>query len=437
MCGDTMTGNAFLKRLRIQLDFLSPEDQEVVLDFYQKKLMQADTFTEEEAIVKSFGSPEHIAQKLKETFIQHLAAQKEAKDEHSEECIGCEPTPCDESEESEQSEESPSEKEYPISSDISISEESSCEPTPSPAATVEKCDLTEDTFSPDPVDVSEDESAVENGEPSLENQEEDVIFSKGVTEEKAPEVIHSLENNEIKTLYGEKVVIEERTEPIEEFTLDPLDRENGLTQEEIENAKAETLEKAKHFQNETTAIEEELEVDPMPKEEAFEAVEELDAKPEDENALKKELPTERTIGIFERMFSGSNTSSGTVTFVTVLLSLILSPVLLLIFGLILAAYAIVTLAILLLSALLLALVVALIIAGVIELVYGFAALLDTVSVALIEIGLGTVLFSLVTAIAGLIYEFIFGVLPKTLVRLTRLCKKSLKAIKNYLYGGKA
>jgi hypothetical protein len=81
--------------------------------------------------------------------------------------------------------------------------------------------------------------------------------------------------------------------------------------------------------------------------------------------------------------------------------------------------------------------VALIIGGVIELIYGFTMFFNSVPVALIELGLGTVLFALVVASAALIYEFLFGILPKAIKKLTALCKKYLKKFCLYLYGGNA
>ena len=66
----------FLKRLMFQLDFLNEEDQKTVILFYEKKLSAAADAAQEEEIVKTFGSPEHIAANLKETYLAQSHQKK-------------------------------------------------------------------------------------------------------------------------------------------------------------------------------------------------------------------------------------------------------------------------------------------------------------------------------------------------------------------------
>lgn len=443
MCGEIMTGNSFLKRLMFQLDFLSPEDVKTVLSFYESKIALADTLTEEEEIVRSFGSPEHIAKKLKEAFDR----QRAEKDSLANDAVSEEAT-----------------------------ESASLDPAEENGKDI-KVDIHEDDA--DPLDEGEVEEAaiLENADdapqPSDEGveisesvdtapeEEEDLIFSKPVTVEKAPEIVHSLENKEIKSLYGEKVVIEEKEEPVEEIVLEPIDDENGLTAEEIEQAKADTLEKAKNYT--TTTIElptmpESIEEDVVEDESLIEGKEEPEIKEnvvvvEDEKAEVEEEEKEREIysldeedegedvekervaGLFNRLFPATKLGNSASLTLKVLLSIIISPLLLIVFGAGIVTYLALTGVVVIVSALLALLMIALVLLGIVELVYGFAMLFDTVSVALIEIGVGTVLFALVTAAFAMIYELIMGVVPKTLKKFTHLMKRYFVHVRTYLYGG--
>jgi hypothetical protein len=116
---------------------------------------------------------------------------------------------------------------------------------------------------------------------------------------------------------------------------------------------------------------------------------------------------------------------------------LISPVLLLILGVGIFLYAVLTLTLVSVAAVLFASMVALIVAGIVELIYGIMLLFDTVSVALIELGVGTVLFAAVTAVVALIYEVLFGWLPGALKGITFLLKRYLRWIITWLYGGRA
>lgn len=468
-----MTGIAFLKRLSFQLDFLNEVDQKTVISFYERKLANANTLLEEEAIVKSFGSPEHIAKTLKSAYMSHLAV---------------------------------AENEFQTTNEVDDNQNS---------------DHVDDMESGAPVSADVDTMSEDAHH---EEADDDIIFSKPSMPKKSAEMIHSLENKEVKTLYGEKVVIEDRSEPIEEFIIEPIDNENGLTEEEIRLAKEETLEKANSFTTASIEIppellksedsekppEEEYENNSVPaeqptstiaeepaqetkedtestQEEANETLEKTTVVTEEkESALSEDnsevnndsssseiteetkeesvaievesekcsdvsaesedpensqttdemIPVEKKPGIITRLFPASM-SKGLRVFLSIILSVIVSPVLLIVFGVGILSYAVSAVAVLIVALLAFALIAAMIIFGIAELIYGFSSLFDTVSIALIEIGIGTVVFGIVTAIAALIYEFLFGVVPRAIKALTKLFVMYLKKVSSFLYGGNA
>jgi len=260
----------------------------------------------------------------------------------------------------------------------------------------------------------------------------DLIFSKPMTVEKASEVVHSLDDHEAKTLYGEKVVIENREEPVKEIHLEPIDEANGLTTEEIRIAKAETLEKANSFsdseENEEVNSNEDTESHiPLEEDSSNESV------TEDVHEVKrKEYP-----GIFNRIIPNEKFSKPAKISLLVLLTLAVSPLILGAFGLVLFTYSALVLFTVAVTVALFALMVVIIAAGVVELVYGLLILFKNIPAALIEVGFGTILFSIVVAIAALIYEFIFGLVPKWLKWLTSIFVRYTKLLYCYLYGGKA
>lgn len=435
-----MTGNAFLKRLKFQLDFLSPEDQKAVLSFYERKLIDADTLTEEEALVKSFGSPERIAQKLRDVFLgQTKKAEEENFSEESIETTNAD-QPTHENDSSLQNKiENTSLSDESKEGTQNVTEESSSLPFDSDV----EVSLFEESIATDEVDQNASDLTKQN------DLEEDLIFSKPAIPENTPEIVQSLENKEITPLYGEKVAIEQKTEPIEEIILEPLDRENGFTTQEIEMAKAETLEKAQKFDENTYSEPEsnpdktDLEVSDeesktieqaptTPIQEIPASIYELD--PQDKEEANE---TKKFTGLFKKMFASSSLSTGSITFFVVLLSVIVFPLLVLPFALGLICYIVLAAVILLLSLLVFILIAALVVGGIVELIYGFAMLFDTVSVALIEIGVGTVIFSIVTALTGLVYELLFGIMPRAIKLITKKFKRYMKVLFCYLYGGNA
>ncbi len=447
-----MTGNAFLKRLKFQLDFLSAEDQKTVLAFYERKLKDTDALTEE-AVVKSFGSPERIAAKLKDVFTgQSTACQAQEENFDGD-------APSDQNSDSVAQADEIEESGFESESVAQKTEEDSAEHRTNVDLALETETKDEDLLMSDfecGEDRLQDTLPSENDESQKtqsedDNQDEiDLIFSKPNSRENKAELVHSLENEEITPLFGEKVIIEQRSEPVEEIVLEPIDRENGLTPQEIENAKAETLEKAQKFDEDTfhdeeesgetkieecsDDIDEEMSVEPFVTEDKD--LSGTAVSPYQIDPLEEDAPVEY-VGVFKKMFAKSTASKGTVSFLTVFLSILTFPLLILPFAAGIISYAALTLIIIFLSVLVFAIIAALVVGGVIELIYGFAMLFDTVSVALIEIGVGTVIFSFVTALTGLVYELLFGVMPKVIKFLTKKFKRYMKVLYCYLYGGNA
>ena len=411
-----------MRRLSFQLDFLNEKDRDAVLAYYEKKIASAATITEEEAMIKSFGDPIQIAAAIRQTVSKKTSDSADMPTNASLEDAQDQP-------------EDPS-------------------PTSAPETKPEIEDATtENDFKADSLDNNE-----------TDTEDIDVIFSKPATPEKAPEIVHSLENKEVKTLFGEKVTIEPSETPIEEIVLEPIDEENGLTAEEIEAAKLETLEKAKSYNTETFGVppeiaerdessddgsEEELVKGEVVKEEVVfqeaenkplleleEEVSSDDALSYDRDNTKSDPLLKKTYtGLFRRPFASSSLSEGSMRAILIILTVLISPVLATAFAVIGAVYAFCSLFVILVSVVLFILMVAMIIGSVIELVYGFSLLFDSVSIALIEIGIGTALFAIVTALAALIYEFIFGVMPRLLKSLTRFTVRMIKTIVAYIYGG--
>lgn len=393
-----MTGNAFLKRLLFQLDFLSPDEKETVTKFYRRKLSEANSFTEEEQIVKTFGSPDHIACKLKEAYLEQKRRRELITEDHF--------------------------------------NDDNCNNAFADQITSIPNNNSEET--------SDSDETVMNTKESVEpTEQEDVIFSKPLVIEKAPEIIHSLENKEVKTLYGEKVILA-HDEPQEQPEIDPMDEVNGLSAEEIDYAKAQTLLKAKNYQTCAFGASEDNDF-------IAEKSKDIDCESEDgdeaagtnlSNEIELEILEEDKInedalvhypGFFNQLFASK--SEKTAKVLTILLSVLLSPLLLLFITLWTGLYLVSTVFVVLFSVTIFLLMIALIIGGIIELVYGFTLLTETVSIAFIEIGVGTILLSIVTCAVAFIYEFLFTVLPKVLKGINRLFTRRVRILFAWLYGG--
>ena len=260
----------------------------------------------------------------------------------------------------------------------------------------------------------------------------DLIFSKPIAVEKASEVVHSLEDHEVKTLYGKKVVIDnnEKAEKI----IEPIDEANGLTTEEIRIAKAETLEKANSFSDSEEAAQ-----SPIDSSEAVENRIPLEEDFTSETPHEEEEVDKRKFypGIFNKIVSEDKYSGTARIALLVLLTIAVSPIILAAFGAALSVYAALVAFTVAITVLLFGVMLAVIAIGVVELVYGILILFKNIPAALIELGFGTILFAIVIAIAALIYEFIFGIVPKWLKWITALFVRYTKLLYCYLYGGKA
>lgn len=438
-----------MNRLRFQLDFLNEQDTATVLSFYQKRIDSASSPEEEETIVKSFGKPERIAAKLRASMVEPDLPSSEKEDADNTEAASA----ADSAETKKESKEiaDSAENSVPDSKEASVSDE------------------------------------------------DDLIFSRPAVEAKTPEIIHALENPDIKPIYGEKVILPEKADIDEDFTVEPSSDmesgdENAPSQEEVDAAKAKALEKAEEYGRASfgedeqepifsveekepvdnakadTSVNTEADKEEIPLDFSEPAAESDQEKTDEEkNAqesdFEEEIETQKTPvqleegletpfnegqeeeepqeelreypGILNTIFANSNLSKPLVLVLQTLLVLLFSPLLLIAFVLILCAYVVPTVLISVLSATFALIMVLFIAGGVIELVYGFIKLFQSIPIGLIEIGVGTVLFSVVIAIVGLIYEFLFGVVPKTLKKLTQLFKAALHRARCVIFGGKA
>ncbi len=426
MSGETMTGNAFLKRLRFQLDFLSIEDQEVVLSYYENKLQSADTLTQEEEITRSFGAPEFIADKLRKLYFKHLdEIQSENNTAGDDDNASVNNSSIENKNEAELCEETA------VIDDNKVDLDSNEEPISENIVESNNEEIKESTNQEfcDPITTSVKNSG-------------DFIFSRAESQEHYSEVVHTIEYDEVTPIYGEKVNIADDNEKADE--IDPTDQENGFTPEEIEEAKKETLQKAKNYttesfspiqQGDNIPLEvEHCEADEISPEESSAVSENsFDTKQESE----KSKDEKDYVGLFNIPFVNKESSQALIVFTKLLFTILCSPLLIPAFGAMIVLYALLLVVLLSVTILLSIVDLAFIIGGVIELAYGFTLLFECISVALIELGLGTALFGLVVAFSALIYEFLSATLPKLFKASSRFFKSKMKKFICLFYGGRA
>ncbi|MPN43427.1 hypothetical protein SDC9_190987 [bioreactor metagenome] len=66
--------------------------------------------------------------------------------------------------------------------------------------------------------------------------------------------------------------------------------------------------------------------------------------------------------------------------------------------------------------------------------YGIIMLFQNITIALIEIGIGTMVFSIVIAIVGIGYQLVAGLIPAIIGKLSALYKYGLQILKAYFFG---
>ena len=287
---------------------------------------------------------------------------------------------------------------------------------------------------------------------------DDLIFSRPPVKAKAPEIIHSMEDKEVKTLYGEKVILEIKKEEIPQVILEPLDEANGLTDEEIMKAKAQTLEKTEKFaemekaaeETNTNTEESANEKSPVYIEEEDEY--ELPALKEKKRNIRKTIiskeiakqlakekqkpkKTVKVEGFVDVLFQKTNLDSKARIPFFILFSFICSPLLLIALSLAISLYLVVLTAVLSAALALFLVMASIIVIGVIELIYSVVYLFKSVPVALVELGLGTILFSIVTAFGALFYQYIFGILPIAFKKVSHFFFEKMHKARIKLYGG--
>ena len=118
------------------------------------------------------------------------------------------------------------------------------------------------------------------------------------------------------------------------------------------------------------------------------------------------------------------------------LYILFSPVFLLLSIALALVYSAAFVAILLCAAILCVIEAALILVSVAELVYALISFVQSIPIALIELGLGTVLISLVTAITALVYQLLTGAIPSAMKKITKLCKHSFRFCRDFFFGSK-
>ena len=244
-----MLKNEFFEKLKSNLDFLSNENIQLVLDFYESKIPADLALEDIDDLIQEIGDPDEIAKNIKLDLISPNSFQNKNS----------------------------------FNTKTLLSEE--------------------------------------------EKEDDDLIFSKPAPIAKASEVIYTFENKEMKTLYGEKVVIENKKTPEKKIFLEAIEEDSGFTNEEIELAKEETLLKASKFNTAALSFPEE--------QEDFSASEENDLENSDIKTAIEDNDTlsgkSEKIGLFAKFFTFLHLPKCAYVFFAVLLSIFFSPILFTVF----------------------------------------------------------------------------------------------------------
>ncbi len=150
------------------------------------------------------------------------------------------------------------------------------------------------------------------------------------------------------------------------------------------------------------------------------------------SALKKNTRRGIVDRLLDRMkLKGKQRAQGAVV-----LTVFISPVFVLLALGIAVLFLLAMAGITLLAAVLMLVEGALILICVVELIYAILSFFTSVPIALIELGLGTVLVSLVVAVTALVYQLLTGVIPVAAKNVNRLRKRAFRGFFELFYGRK-
>ncbi len=480
-----MTKTEFFDFIESSIDFLEAKEKEVVLTFFEKKFSLCSTDDDEKMTIEAFGELEEFIEKFRtdyrsfkktkkgkdkainnylESRFRHIAPKKaDENDNNISEDSNCE--------ENKISEENKKDKKG------SKKNKKGSEPVACDA--VEEITATEDKATDTDKNSSKKKSKKKNkkNDSSAEEKAEDTAKSEpSENKETNSDEIKNEEKKEKTPLPVKEIAISFLTKTktffinfakstmllvrkissklsknnvSDETVLEPIDEANGLTAEEIDLAKAETLEKANSFYEKEDEI-----LNAVNEEKVFSSDDDGSSEEDDKANSAKPIPLEEEVkngkkiklpkipevvypGLFNQFIPKDKYDKKARLGLLALMTLAVSPALLAAFTAVLFVYAALVAFTLSVSLCLFAVMVVFIAIGIVELVHGLLLLFDCVPAALIEIGFGTMLFSIVVAIGAMVYEFMFGVVPKWLKWITAIFIRYTKLLFCYLYGGKA
>lgn len=459
-----MTKREFIDFIESSLDFLDSKEKDAAMAFFAEKFALCSCEEDEKATIEAFGDPSDFIEKFKadhrsfqknkknkakpvknyldSRFRQnaHLHDGKIDQDHVDNQNSDQKETSNDENKKEKSEDKAPIKKKNTKTSKGKSNKETKAQ-SEDKIETEEQIEkVTADA--PVSVDIQADDASEQN-----EGADSNQTKNKTDVGKMIADAIATLKNDLILPLLS-KINSKKNISDagIDKDVVDPIDEANGLTAEEIDLAKAETLEKANSFYEHEdeilNAVNEEkvFSGETDSEEEKSEDTAPIPLEEEEENGKKFRIPKLPEIvypGLFNQFVPKEKYSPYARLALLALLTLAVSPALAVAFGLVLFIYAGLVAFILAVAGILFAIMIVLIACGVVELVHGFLLLFDSVPAALIEIGFGTVLFSIVTAIGALIYEFVFGIVPKWLKWITSIFVRYTKLLFCYLYGGKA
>lgn len=176
-----------------------------------------------------------------------------------------------------------------------------------------------------------------------------------------------------------------------------------------------------------------VENDAMPEEKDKEEV----AVPEPEPVSQKTQPKPRKGGLIQKIFSQKGASKTAFIAIGIFALILLVPFFAAIAALCAVMYIVPAVAV---FAIWLAIMVAVAVSallGIIALSYGIANIFITPPIGLMEIGLGTVLFSFMLALWALDFQFIATLMPFSFKRITKLLSRIFNKPKDFIFGKKA
>lgn len=451
-----MTKREFISFVESSLDFLDSKEKETALAFFSEKFSLCTSEDDENAIIEAFGDPSKFVEKFK---ADHRSFQKSKKNKEKtikkylDSRFRQNAPVLGEKVDQDYLAGQNSEQIDPASNEGT--KESPQKRTPKKKKNAKEIKKenekqNEEENKTENVKADDQDSKVDQ-EAEINEQKESAEPSKIEAKENflksISDAFSSLKNNVILPLLNKFNSKTNQTGTHnEEAGLEPIDEANGLTAEEIDLAKAETLEKANSFYEHEEEIlsavneEKDFTVGSENEEERNEDTAPIPLEEEEETGKKIKIPKLPEIvypGLFNQFVPKDKYNDYARIGLLALLTLAVSPALAVAIGLVLFVYAALVAFTLTVAGGFFAIMIVLIACGIVELVHGFLLIFDSVPAALIEIGFGTVLFSIVTAISALVYEFVFGIVPKWLKWITSVFIRYTKLLFCYLYGGKA